>query len=631
VPGHGGSPEKSRRPGIFYDTVLFRIDSFPAGSTSAGHLPRDNAAGYGGLPANQKDVMDHRTAGPGTNGASVAAAPQTGRSAAADKIYRRRWAILGVLVISLIAIVLDNTVLNVALKTIAEPKAGLGASQSQLEWGINSYTLVFAGLLFTFGVIGDRFGRKRMLMIGMAAFGLFSLLTAYAHNPEQLIWARAAMGLGAAAVMPQTLSIISNVFDPSERARAIGIWATAVGIGVAIGPIVGGLLLAHFWWGSVFLINVPLTAAGVAAILLLVPESRNPNPGRIDYLGVALSIVGLVLVVYGIIQGGEKGSWVHWDVLGATLAGLAVLGLFAWYETRLSHPSLDVKLFRDPRLSSAVGALGLVFFGMMGALFFLSFYLQSVRGYSPLSAGLLTLPFAAGQMLMAPRSARLVKRYGTKAVAATGLITVALALAGYLLLGVSTPIWVLGVIFFVQGAGMGSVMPPATEAVMSVVPRERAGSGSALTNTTRQVAGALGVAVLGSIIAQLYRDQLSPHLTALPAAARSAATGSITATQTAAGHLGSAAGARLDGFANTAFVHSMHVTTAISAVITLAGALVVLAWMPGRAAAPAAAGRRAAPAEEAQHEDTVVVEIPAEAAQLATAEVPAAARAEVER
>ena len=577
--------------------------------------------------------MDHRNAGPGTNGAAVAAVPQAARSAAAERIYRRRWAILGVLVISLIAIVLDNTVLNVALKTIAEPKAGLGASQSQLEWGINAYTLVFAGLLFTFGVVGDRFGRKRMLMIGMAAFGLFSLLTAYAHSPEQLIWARAAMGLGAAAVMPQTLSIISNVFDPAERARAIGIWATAVGIGVAIGPIVGGLLLAHFWWGSVFLINVPLTAVGVAAILLLVPESRNPNPGRIDYLGVALSIVGLVLVVYGIIQGGEKGSWVHWDVLGATLAGLAVLALFAWYETRLSHPSLDVKLFRDPRLSSAVGALGLVFFGMMGALFFLSFYLQSVRGYSPLSAGLLTLPFAAGQMLMAPRSARLVRRYGTKAVAATGLVTVAVALAGYLLLGVSTPIWVLGVIFFVQGAGMGSVMPPATEAVMSVVPRERAGSGSALTNTTRQVAGALGVAVLGSIIAQLYRDQLSPHLTALPAAARSAATGSITATQTAAAHLGRA-GARLDGFANTAFVHSMHVTTAISAVITLAGALVVLAWMPGRAAAAAPAAQPAEhtqPAGNAGRDDTVVAQLPAGAAPLATAEAVAqAARAEVE-
>ncbi|HEY5987687.1 MAG TPA: MFS transporter, partial [Streptosporangiaceae bacterium] len=265
------------------------------------------------------------------------------------------------------AIVLDNTVLNVAMKTIAQPIVGLGASQSQLEWAINSYTLVFAGMLFTFGVIGDRIGRRRMLMIGMAAFGLFSLISSYAQSPDQLVWARAAMGLGAAAVMPQTLSIIANVFDPAERPRAIGIWAVAVGIGVAIGPIVGGLLLAHFWWGSVFLINVPLTAAGVAAIWLLVPESKNPNPGRIDYVGVLASIAGLVLLVYGIIQGGDKGSWLHPDVLGPTLGGVAVLAFFGWYEARIRYPSLDVRLFRDPRLSSAVAALSLVFFGMMGA------------------------------------------------------------------------------------------------------------------------------------------------------------------------------------------------------------------------------------------------------------------------
>jgi len=501
-----------------------------------------------------------------------------------QKVYRRRWMILGVLVISLIAIVLDNTVLNVALKTIAQPKGGLGASQSQLEWGINSYTLVFAGLLFTFGVLGDRIGRKRMLIVGMAMFGLFSLLTAYSHSPDQLIFARAAMGLGAAAVMPQTLSIISNVFEPQERARAIGIWAVAVGIGAALGPIVGGLLLAHFWWGSVFLINVPVTAIGVAAIARLVPESRNPDPGRIDYVGVLLSIAGLVLLVYGIIQGGDKGSWIHWDVLGTALAGAAVLVLFGWYEARLSHPSLDVRLFRDPRLSSAVGAIALVFFGMLGAFFFISFYLQSVRGYTALDAGLLTLPFAAGQMLVSPRTATLVRRFGAKAVGVTGLLTVTVALAGYQLLGTATPIWVLGVIFFIQGAGMGSVMPSATEAVMSVVPRERAGSGSALTNTARQLGGALGVAVLGSIIAQAYRGQLSPHLTALPAAARSAATGSITATQAVASRFGSA-GLRLDGFADTAFVHAMHVTTVISAAITLAGALVVLAAETGRPAA----------------------------------------------
>ncbi len=227
----------------------------------------------------------------------------------AQAAQSRRWVILSVLILSLAAIVLDNTVLNIALKTIAEPHTGLGASQSQLEWAINSYTLVFAGLLFTFGVIGDRIGRKRMLMIGMALFGLFSLVSSYAQTPDQLIWARAAMGLGGAAVMPQTLSIITTVFEPRERPRAIGIWASAVGVAIAVGPIVGGLLLDHFWWGSVFLINVPLTAIGIVAIAFLVPESRSPSPGRVDYLGVLLSIAGLVLLIYGIIEGGDSGSW----------------------------------------------------------------------------------------------------------------------------------------------------------------------------------------------------------------------------------------------------------------------------------------------------------------------------------
>ena len=503
------------------------------------------------------------------------------------KVYRRRWIILGVLITSLLAIVLDNTVLNVALKTIAEPTVGLGASQSQLEWAINSYTLVFAGLLFTFGVVGDRIGRKRMLMVGLAAFGLFSLVTAYSQSPDQLVWARAAMGLAAAAVMPQTLSIISNVFDPAERPRAIGIWAVAVGIGIAIGPIVGGLLLAHFWWGSVFLINVPVTAVSVAAIALLVPESKNPDPGRIDYVGVLASIVGLVLVVYGIIQGGDKGSWVHLDVLGPMTAGVAVLAFFAWYEARIRYPSLDVRLFRDARLSSAIGALSLVFFGMLGALFFLSFYLQSVRGYTPLKAGTFSLAFAVAQMLMAPRSPALVRRFGAKSVVAAGLLLVTVALASYQLLTTTTPIWVLAVAFFIQGAGMGLVMPPSTEAVMSVVPRQRAGAGSALTNTARQVSGALGVAVLGSVLAQVYRSQLSPHLGNLPAAARDAATGSITASQAVAARLGPAGG-ELARFADSSFVHAMHVTTLISAAITLLGALIVMRWMPGRATARAA-------------------------------------------
>lgn len=509
-------------------------------------------------------------------------------------IERRRWLILGVMVISLMAIVVDNTVLNIALKTISDPRAGLGASQSQLEWAINSYTLAFAGLLFTFGVLGDRIGRKRMLMIGMALFGVSSLLSAYAQTPGQLVWARAAMGLGGAAVMPQTLSIITNVFDVRERGRAIAIWAGAVGMAIAVGPILGGLLLDHFWWGSVFLINVPLTAAGVALIALIVPESRSRAPGRIDYAGVLLSIAGLVLVVYGIIQGGDTGSWLRGDVLGPVAGGLAALAVFAWHELRTDHPSLDVRLFRNPRLSSATAAIALVFFALAGVFFFISFYLQNVRGYTPLQAGLLTIPLAAGQLLFAPRSALLVRRFGARAVTAGGLLMVALALAGYQLLGTGTPIWVLEVIFFIQGAGMANVMPPATEAVMSVVPRERGGAGSAITNIARQVAVALGVAVLGSVLAQAYRGQLTPHLAAVPAAARGTAAQSVAATQAVAQQLGQR-GSALITASDSAFVHAMHLTALFSVIVALLGAAAVAAWMPSLRAAPAGAAARPAP------------------------------------
>jgi EmrB/QacA subfamily drug resistance transporter len=440
--------------------------------------------------------------------------------------------------------------------------------------------LVFAGLLFTFGVIGDRIGRKRMLMIGLVLFGIGSLLSAYSRSPDQLIFARAAMGLGGAAVMPQTLSIISNVFEPHERPRAIGIWASAVGIGVAIGPVLGGLLLAHFWWGSVFLINVPVTVAGAIAVALLVPESRNPERVGIDVLGVLLSIAGLILVVYGIVQGGDSGSWVQPSVVGPIVGGLAVLAVFAWHEFRTRHPALDVRLFSDRRLSASVGALALVFFGMGGVYFFVSFYTQNVLGYSPMDAGLLTIPFAVGQLLLSPRSATLVRRYGAKAAGTGGMLVMSVALAGYALLGTTPQIWLLSLLFFVQGAGIGVAMPAATSAVMDVLPRERAGAGSALTNTARQIGVALGVAVLGSILAQSYNHALSPTLASLPAAARGAAGGSIAATQAVAAQLGTA-GRALLGPANDAFVSAMHVTTLVAAVISLAGAIVVLRWMPG--------------------------------------------------
>jgi EmrB/QacA subfamily drug resistance transporter len=495
--------------------------------------------------------------------------------------HPRRWTILAVLVLSLLVVVLDNTVLNVALRTIADPVRGLGATQAELEWAINSYTLVFAGLLFTAGVIGDRIGRRRMLLIGLVMFGLASLASAYAQTPTELIWARALMGLGGAAVMPSTLSIISNVFDPRERGKAIGVWAGAVGLGVAIGPVVGGALLEKFWWGSVFLINVPIIALALILVASLVPESRNPNPGRIDLVGVSLSIAGLLSLVYGIIDGGEHGfgRLSVWLWIGL---GLAILAAFIRQERRSDHPSLDVKLFSDARFSAAVATIGLVFFAAFGTLFFLAFYLQLVRGYTPLQAGLLMTPFAAAQLIFAPQSAGMVKRFGPKAVCAVGLGLVTIGLAGFALVGTSTPIWVLLVLTFVQGAGMANVVPPSTESIMSSLPPQRAGVGSAVSNTIRQVGGALGVAILGAVLSAVYRSEIGDSLSALPAAARSAAGESISGTYGVAEHAGPAA-APLIHAANSAFVTAMHWAAAGAALVALASVFVALAWLPRRA------------------------------------------------
>jgi MFS transporter, DHA2 family, multidrug resistance protein len=494
--------------------------------------------------------------------------------------HPRRWAILGVLVISLLVVVLDNTVLNVALRTLSDPERGLGASQSQLEWAINSYTLVFAGLLFTAGIMADRIGRRITLTIGLALFGIASLLSAYANSADQLIWARALMGLGAAAIMPATLSIIANVFEPHERGRAIGVWAGAVGLGVAIGPVVGGLLLEHFWWGSVFLINVPIVIAGVVLVLTLVPESRDPRPGRIDIVGVLLSILGLSLLTYGVIEGGENGfgqvqSW------GPLAGAVVVLSAFIMYERRIEFPSLDVKLFRNRAFSASVSMIGLVFFAAMGALFFTAFYLQLVRGYGPLASGALFVPFAAAQLVFAPRSAAMVKRYGPKVVGTTGLLLVAAGLSGWMFISATTPIWVVGALFFVMGVGMANVMPPATETIMASLPREKAGVGSAVSNTIRQVGGALGVAALGAVLSSVYRDDLVGDV---PAAARESVAGAYGVAEQAG-----ASGPALIQNANDAFMSAVHYASIGSTIVAVLGALVAAVWLPGKrpASAPA--------------------------------------------
>ncbi|TDE54464.1 DHA2 family efflux MFS transporter permease subunit [Nonomuraea mesophila] len=495
--------------------------------------------------------------------------------------HPRRWAILGVLVFSLLAVVLDNTILNVAMKTIADETVGLGATQSELEWAINSYTLVFAGLLFTFGVIGDRTGRKRMLFIGMVLFGLASLASAYAQDPTQLILARAAMGIGGAAIMPATLAIISNVFPPGERGKAIGVWAGGVGLAVAIGPITGGLLIEHFWWGSVFLINVPIVLVSLVLISTVVPESRDPKPSRLDPLGVALSIVGLVAIVYGIIRGGALATVFSAEVLVPTVFGLAVLGVFVWWERRIDHPVFDVRNFANVRFSSAIGMMGIVFFAMMGGMFFLTFYLQIVLGFTPVQAGALMIPFAAAQLIFAPLSQRVNQRFGAKLSATVSLIVVTLALGSYALMDQNTPVLLIEIVFFVQGAAMANIMPPATTAIMESLPREKAGVGSAMSNTVRQLAGALGVAVLGSVLSSSYRGEMAPVLAALPADAQHAAGESIMGTMTVAQSMGEQGQALIQP-AYAAFVEGMHVTAMVSAVVALLGVVVVARWMPGK-------------------------------------------------
>jgi MFS transporter, DHA2 family, multidrug resistance protein len=501
--------------------------------------------------------------------------------------HPRRWAILGVLVISLLVVVLDNTVLNVAMRTIADPDSGLGASQSQLEWAINSYTLVFAGLLFTAGILADRLGRRVTLITGLAIFGVASLLSAYAQNPGQLIGARALMGLGAAAVMPATLSIIANVFTPQERPRAIGIWAGAVGLAAAIGPVIGGLLLERFWWGSVFMINIPVVVAGIVLLLVLVPESKDPKPGRIDIPGVLMSVVGLSLLTYGVITGGEDG-FDRWQAWGSLAGAIIVLVGFVLFERRTAFPSLDVRLFSNPQFSASTGMVGLIFFAAMGAMFFSAFYLQLVRGYGPLASGALFVPFAVGQLVFAPRSAAMVKRYGPKAVSVVGLLLVTVGLAGWIFIGASTPIWVVGALFFVMGVGMANVMPPATESIMAAVPREKAGVGSAVSNTVRQVGGALGVAVLGAVLSSVYRGDVEDATAALPDAAREAARESISGAYGVAAQAGPA-GPGLIAQANDAFLTALHWSAAGGVVVALLGALVALLWLPGRRPADAPA------------------------------------------
>jgi EmrB/QacA subfamily drug resistance transporter len=507
--------------------------------------------------------------------------------------HPKRWAILAVLVVSLLVVVLDNTVLNIALPTI---QRDLAASQGALVWAIDSYILVFASLLFTWGVLGDRIGRKKVLIIGLIIFGLASAICAFSANVGMLIGFRAVMGIGGAAVLPTTLAIITVVFPPHERGKAIGAWAGAVGAAVALGPVLGGILLQHpqwsNWltgndWGSVFLINVPIVLIGVIAIFKVVPETKNPNARKLDFMGLLLSVTGLVALIYGIINASATRDWLSLEVVIPVLLGVAIISLFLWLEAHSEHASFDVSLFRNRGYAVSLAAATMGFFALSGITFTLPFYLQILRGYSVLTAGLCFVPFAVGQLIAAPRSAHTVQRFGYRAVMTTGLCLVAVSLVGMLTLRMDTPLWVLLGIFFLFGLGMGNVIAPASTVMQNVLPLERAGAGSAVQNTVRQVGGALGIAIIGTVLANSYASRLAPILSdsSLPTQAQEAASESVVATVDVLNSaveqgMPTETASTLQSNAFEAFLGASHVTMIISLTIVVIAALLVAFLLP---------------------------------------------------
>jgi EmrB/QacA subfamily drug resistance transporter len=421
--------------------------------------------------------------------------------------HPHRNAILAVMCLSLIVIVLDNSILNVAIPTISQE---LGASDKDLLWIIDSYTLVFAGLLLTAGTLGDKFGRRKALQIGLLIFGVASLVATFADSPTQLIIGRGLMGIGGAAIMPATLSIITNVFPPKERARAIGIWAAFAGIGGAIGPLTGGFLIEHFWWGSVFLVNIPVVIVAVVTIFLIVPESRDANAPKVDIFGAALSIVALTSLLYAIIIGAEEG-YSHPNIVAAFVISAISFAVFFFWEAKIDEPMLQLSFFKDRRFSSGALSITLIFFAMFGMSLLLTQYMQLVLGYSPLQSGVAFIPFALTMFITAPTSAKLAQKFGTKTIVVLGLTLVAIALFAMSTLQADEPYSQLMWMFIMMAAGMGFTMAPSTSAIMNSLPREKAGVGSAMNDTTRMVGAALGLAIIGSVFSNIYRSNIESN------------------------------------------------------------------------------------------------------------------------
>ena len=502
-------------------------------------------------------------------------------------VHQRRWWILAVLIASLFTVNLDNTVLNVALPTLARD---LHAGTSQLQWMVDAYVLLFAGMLLAAGALGDRFGRRRVMLIGLVVFGVGSLASAFAPSAETLIGLRAAMGIGGALIVPSTLSVTSNVFGMEERTKAIGIWTGVSGLGIVAGPVLAGWLLERYPWGSIFLINVPVVLISLVGVWTMVPEGRTPDAPRLDLPGTALSMAGLVALVYGIIEGPANGWTAPAELALFGFAGIALTG-FVMRELTTPDPLIDVRLLVQPAFGAAALAVLLTSFGLFGSMFFLSQYLQGVLGFGTMEAGVSVLPLAIAMAIFSPAGIPLSRRTGPRTTVAAGMIAVAIGLLALRMAGTANGYPTVAVTLFLVGGGMGLAMTPLTVIMIRALPRSKQGVASAINSTARELGGAMGVAILGSLSAPIYAAGVHPVAQLMPLQAATAVSDSLAGAGAVSSMLPGTQGQALLTLARSAFVDGMDVAVLVGALVAVAGAFVALAFLPtgGQATVPGTA------------------------------------------
>lgn len=506
------------------------------------------------------------------------------------RTQRNPWLVLAVLCLAVFTILVDTNIVNVALPTLSQD---LSASTTDLLWIVDAYNLAFAALVLAAGSLADRYGRKGALLVGLAVFGTSTALGSLLDSAHELIAARAVMGVGAAIIFPSTLSILTNVFtDRRQRASAIGIWGATTGLAVAAAPMVGGWLLEHFWWGSVFLAMAPLAAVALVLVAVVVPRSRDPHTPPVDKPGLVLSTAGLAVLVFSIIEAPERG-WLSARTLGGFAAVVALLGVFVVWERRQAHPMLDVTLFRSPRFSAASGAVAVAFFALFGFIFLVTQYMQLLRGYTPLQTGVRLLPVATCVGVSSVLGARLALRLGNKVVVATGLGLMATGFLWISRSSVATPYLEIVGQMVVLGSGLGLTSAPATESIMGAVPPEKAGVGSAVNDATRELGGTLGVAIIGSVFASLYHAAIdrSEAVAALPAEAARAIDEGMGPAVVAVARVREAAGDAVAGpalqAARGAFFDGFAAGCLVAAGVAAAGAVAAALLLPARPKAPA--------------------------------------------